>query len=1018
MLIDDYINHCDKYVGEYGEKTIVLMEVGSFYELYGIDNDRCRKGADIYTIATLLNIQVSRKNKNILDNDRNNPLMAGFPSFALSKFIDVLVANKYVIVLVEQKTEEFSSVPTRHVTEIITPATYNNNLQDTQSNSFVTIYMENAQDRRTSKKIMVVGLTVFDSSTGKITLHELKNEVRDNLVLYEQMVSFVLKYNPKEVCLCSIDILNTDSVNEVIQSLQILNNNYKLNNNIGKVSSQFRCIHFQKEILETLYKSKLDNKHSMLNVFEMLNVENNYLANIAFTYTMHYIHKLSPVYVHHIHSPTNENTEHEKLTLANDSISQLNIYDNTNDDKVQSLMKILNTCKTPMGKRYFSFRLLNPTTNIDSILESYNNITSFIEYGHDKIEFKNIYDVERLVHKMSTAKITPCEIANIVTSLENIESIMDKHKSFMINIFNTDITMLNTNCLQSFKKCFHVDELSKYNISSTMGYQAYNKDYCNCGECSFCILCNKVQDEQNIQQFFEDLLYDLNKEHRSDLGNNNACFKLEYNDRDGYHYSITAKRFEQVRNKITTRFAHRYTPNKSGVKLFNEECKQKNDLLFELKQQLKKINVKLYLTLVRDLFNKHNADLYHITKHVELIDFYDACAKNSVKMCLSCPIIENRDNRSYIDIKGLRHPIVERINTGVKYVSNDVNINQSGMILYGINSSGKSCLMKSIGIAIILAQSGMFVSAETMTYYPYTTLHTRIVNNDNLYKNQSTFVLEMNELRNILKQTHERSIVIGDELCSGTESISAISIVSAGIMYLTRNNTSFIFATHLQELNQIEEINSNDRIKIYHLQTRYDSDKKMIIYDRILKPGYGEALYGLEVCKALDLDECFMRDAFIIRDKLNKNSDSLLKMKQSKYNKKIYLDKCAVCVNKLATEVHHIHEQHLSDENGIIVEEQIHKNAVCNLIPICNECHHKIHHGNLKIHGYKDTTHGVKLQFDYIESNNQYMINDLVLDKISKMKSTLTKKMIIQRLKDEDDISLSPYKLNKILKGI
>lgn len=130
MLIDDYINHCDKYVGEYGEKTIVLMEVGSFYELYGIDNDRCRKGADIYTIATLLNIQVSRKNKNILDNDRNNPLMAGFPSFALSKFIDVLVANKYVIVLVEQKTEEFSSVPTRHVTEIITPATYNNNLQD------------------------------------------------------------------------------------------------------------------------------------------------------------------------------------------------------------------------------------------------------------------------------------------------------------------------------------------------------------------------------------------------------------------------------------------------------------------------------------------------------------------------------------------------------------------------------------------------------------------------------------------------------------------------------------------------------------------------------------------------------------------------------------------------------------------------------------------------------------------------------------------------------------------------
>ena len=1015
MIIDEYIGYCNKYVEEYGEKTIILMEVGSFYELYGIDNYRCRQGADIYTIATLLNIQVSRKNKNILDNDRNNPLMAGFPSFALSKFIDILITNKYVIVLVEQKMEDYSSVPTRTVTEIITPATYNNNLQDTQSNSFVSIYMENAQDRKTFKKFMVVGLTVFDSSTGKSILHELKNEVHDNLVLYEQIVSFVLKYNPKEVCLCSIDILDTNNVNEVIQSLQILNNNYKLNNNIGKVSSQFRSIHFQKEILERIYKSKFENKDFMLNVFEMLNIENNFLANIAFTYTLHYIHKLSPMYVNHIYSPTNENMEHEKLTLANDSIAQLNIYDNTNDDKVHSLMKILNNCKTPMGKRYFSFRLLNPMTNIDSIIESYDNITSFIQYGHDKIEFKNIYDIERLVHKMSTAKITPCEIANIVTSLENIQNILHEHKSFMMNVFKIDITMTIIKCIQSFKKCFHVEELYKFNISSTMGYHVYNKNYCNCGICSFCTLCYKVQEETDIQQFFEKLLCNLNQEHSSHLGNN-SCFKLEYNDRDGYHYSITAKRFEQIKHKIS-RFTHRYNSNKSVVKLVNDECKERNDNLFDLRQQLKKIHLTLYSTLVKDLFNKHNSDLYHITKHVELIDFYDTCAKNSVKMCLSCPIIENRENKSYIDIQGLRHPIVERINTGVQYISNDVHLNQSGMILYGINSSGKSCLMKSIGIAIILAQSGMFVSAKKMTYYPYTTLHTRIVNNDNLYKNQSTFVLEMNELRNILKQTHERSIVIGDELCSGTESISAISIVSAGIMYLTRNNTSFIFATHLQELNQIEEINSNHKIKIYHLQTRYDVDKKMIIYDRVLQPGYGEALYGLEVCKALDLDECFMRDAFLIRDKINnKNGCPLLEMKQSKYNKEIYLDTCMVCANRKATEVHHIHEQHSSDQNGIIITEQIHKNARCNLIPLCNECHNNIHHGNLHIHGYKDTTSGIKLQFEYTNNSNQF--NNIILEKISKLKKTLTNKAIIQKLKEEDNISLSVYKFNKILKGI
>ena len=95
MLIDDYIAYYDTYSKTYGVNTIVLMEVGSFYELYAIDNEKIKKGGDIYLIANILNIQVSRKNKNILENSRNNHLLAGFPSHSLKKFIDILINNKY-----------------------------------------------------------------------------------------------------------------------------------------------------------------------------------------------------------------------------------------------------------------------------------------------------------------------------------------------------------------------------------------------------------------------------------------------------------------------------------------------------------------------------------------------------------------------------------------------------------------------------------------------------------------------------------------------------------------------------------------------------------------------------------------------------------------------------------------------------------------------------------------------------------------------------------------------------------
>ena len=130
----------------------------------------------------------------------------------------------------------------------------------------------------------------------------------------------------------------------------------------------------------------------------------------------------------------------------------------------------------------------------------------------------------------------------------------------------------------------------------------------------------------------------------------------------------------------------------------------------------------------------------------------------------------------------MRHPIIERLDRGTVYVPNDISIGladdiaQTGMLLYGTNASGKSSLMKAVGLNIIMAQAGFYVAAEEFEYIPYQRLFTRILNADNIFRGESSFAVEMGELRGILKRANGNSLVLGDELCSGTENTSAQSI--------------------------------------------------------------------------------------------------------------------------------------------------------------------------------------------------------------------------------------------------
>lgn len=201
------------------------------------------------------------------------------------------------------------------------------------------------------------------------------------------------------------------------------------------------------------------------------------------------------------------------------------------------------------------------------------------------------------------------------------------------------------------------------------------------------------------------------------------------------------------------------------------------------------------------------------------------------------------------------------------YGADGVAETTNGILIFGTNAVGKTSFIRAVGIAVIMAQCGMYVFATTFTYKPYTAIFSRILGNDNLFRGLSTFAVEMSELRVILKSADENSLILGDELCSGTEMESALSLFSAGLIELHKKRATFLFATHFHEITRYDEIRALSRMQLKHMSVTYDAAAQTLVYDRLLKDGQGTRMYGLEVCKSLYMEAEFLDMAYEFRSK-------------------------------------------------------------------------------------------------------------------------------------------------------
>jgi DNA mismatch repair protein MutS len=303
--------------------------------------------------------------------------------------------------------------------------------------------------------------------------------------------------------------------------------------------------------------------------------------------------------------------------------------------------------------------------------------------------------------------------------------------------------------------------------------------------------------------------------------------------------------------------------------------------------------------------------------------------------------------------RALQHPLLTASATRLENVAHDVTFDNAsrGWLVYGVNASGKSTLMKAIGLTTLLAQAGSFVPAAALSFRPFDAAFTRIWNRDSLSEGLSSFAVEMTELRGILTHATGHSLVLGDEVCSGTESASGTAIVAATLEHLDRLGTTFVFATHLHELAKLADLFPHTTL--LHLRVRREptvGGTYKLIYDRTLQPGAGTSLYGLEVARAMGLPTPLMDRAASLRRRLAGES-TLEDAPASSWNSDIRRRACEVCGGALqsALEVHHI--QARADGGN---------NQARNLAVLCETCHDKHHAGEITVGLLRLTSDGVE----------------------------------------------------------
>lgn len=967
-IYDEYLNYHEKFKNKYGVKSLVLMQVGSFHECYSTD----QRGPNLFKISELLNIVCTRKDKTLDIINEKNPYMLGFPSVALSKFLKILIDNQFTIIVIDQTTPPPN--PLRQITGIYSPSTFIDSVS-IDSKYLMILYIEINQALNSAKNNISIGMCSIDLATGTVNFYESHGTgIIDENEALEEAQRYYHYFRPAELIVYEIDNTKNSNIEQtkkkIINKIDILPNQVMFE--YSSINPEYAKINYQIKSLTKIYKDII----GMSNPIEFFDMEKLSCATIALITGFDYIKQHNENLLNELQSPKYFD-EHKYMVLANNAQYQLNIVDYFNYDsinvKFQSLNDVINNCVTPMGKRYLKQRLCAPFTDSKVISNYYDLTDKLINTSKtDSVRsyLKAISDLDRLFRKISIKFIQPYELFSIYTSFENIVQLVQillttTLKIDLLNLFSKSCIDEFNESIQYINNTFDTDKL-KINNLIEIKESFYNEG-----------IHTDVDKVQHELLEGDDFLKKLAK--ALELYDTDSTLHIKYNERDGYYLQTTLKRGKKLKSIID---------KVSIIKIDEYKSLNPKDLNFteltgtmkityqdlnshssEMDALYEKLNF-----LIKEHFNKDVCQWYHkysfmFKKLINMITQIDLIANNAFTSCkyhYCKPILNSITNESFVNVKQLRHPIIERL-IDYEYVPHDVELNNDirGMMIYGPNSAGKSAIMKAMGLCVIMAQCGMYVPAEAFEYNVFTALYTRISGGDNLFKGQSSFMVEMAELRTILKKADRRSMVLGDECCHGTEQTSASAIVAASINKLSNVKAKFLFATHLHEISKLKSIQELKNIRFVYLSVEQKNGE--LIFSRRLLEGTGESVYGITIAKYVLDDPEFIKIAINFKNELLEQQGinyKLVNDKKSLYNKDIYMDMCYICSSEEKLEAHHINFQKDFKQtiNGLINEKKKHllKDDKANLVVLCSKCHDKLHNNEFQIIGLTQTTNGIK----------------------------------------------------------
>jgi DNA mismatch repair protein MutS len=974
------------------------------------DNEHMGHALDI---SLILNMKLTSKCKD-RPHSIENCMMVGFPCASYENHRDLILFHGFTIVRIDQKdkTSEASDVE-REVVEISSPGTEIDNMimsQPTCSNNIVSIYIEYQKgNQNMENSIIVCGLSSIDVSTGINVVCEVYSRETDRCNAVQEIFRFLIAQKPIEI----IVHVNKVPVNLIEEYMTYLNNNLELDKYVSKV---IRCNQIEDCYLNDTYQESVFQKAftdlSQKNVtaavlqpgtsdiIYQLDLERFVYGRISYGVLLQFCFEHNENIIKKLQKPQLSWTDENKhLVMAHNAMLQLDIFPRTNIGYLgrrsklkvfDSLISVIDGSSTNLGSRFLRRQLLNPITDTVK-LESIYAMTDEMIHDEELLQFvnsslKKIPDIEKYQRKIQIGLIRPKEFVTLFKGYQVIQQIYlslynrcfeeGSIKTHLKDLFmkEEDVTDFNA-CLNEVWTMIDLVKLDRVKFTAGIGGKQ-KKMQC---DDSFINIGNdpEIDQIQDALQQFRNWIHLISEHLNSLLSGRVKKIELVFDrikskdDEEGVNgemsvclcaTSATAKQLKgaQVNPQLCGSLAFQEI-NKTKTMITSEvirQCCQGIELYQNLLEQ--RLLTKFYELVGKIAQRSYFAGLNNF---IGMLDFVKNNSQIALKYKYYRPTIDLNATSAFINVTNARHPLIERIIRS-EYVPNDIKLGNNGpngALLYGVNSTGKTSFAKMLGCILMMAQSGFYCPGQ-VTYSPFHKIITRLSGEDDLLKGQSSFVVEMTELRTIRRGADHNTLVLGDELCRGTESLSGTSLTVAIVKTLIDKNVKFIFSTHMHHLpniDMIKEYRQSGKLQISHLTATYDPSLDKLVYNRKLENGQGSSQYGLEVCKSLNIDKEFLDLANEIRKGLDDIPDLFQSNKKSRYNNRVYVDNCSFCSSPLSLQTHHIKEQNKADNTGFI--DHYHKNSQFNLLVLCDTCHKHLHSTNIQL-VQKQTLEGIYIE--------------------------------------------------------